>query len=135
MSMNSKKKRDERKKKEKKGLVKPSSDKLRRTISKNHMDLLQNIEFVLVRHYRDNDDIDDNMCADALRSVVKDKPLTNPYSISMAEELLSLKASRGDVDDKLWIDSCRVVLNSINDHSTLAPGNRGYLTFMKQFVR
>ena len=135
MSINSKKKRDERKKKEKKGLVQASPARLRQTVSKNHMDLLQNIEFVLSHHYRENNDIDDNMCADALRAVIKDKPLTNPHSISMVEELASVRALRDDIDDKLWIDACRVVLNSINNHSALVPGERGYLTFVSQFVR
>lgn len=49
--------------------VKLGSHKLMKRMTQDHLDILQNIEFVLVTGYRDDHSIDDRIVADALEAV------------------------------------------------------------------
>ena len=45
--------------------------KLLKRMIKNHQDILQNIEFILVSRYRDDRHIDDRIVADALKAAIR----------------------------------------------------------------
>ena len=47
-----------------------SSHKLMKLMSRDHQDILQNIEFILVSGYREDQSIDDRIVAEALKAAI-----------------------------------------------------------------
>lgn len=135
MSRNSKKKRDQKKKKQKKGGASQMDQiKLMQKMQENHLDLLQNIEFILVNAYREDNTIDDVVLQKALQELMYGKNCDDSRSRSIVEQLHSVREMRSDVSDKIWIDALHVVLYSIHRHSSVSSGSRGYLKFVSDYV-
>jgi len=103
-------------------------------MARDHLDVLQNIEFVLVSGYRSDRSIDDRIVADALRAVILDTEPENTRAQSLSGSLEHIRELRVDVPDDIWRDGLRTVLESVHRHSSLKPGSRGYLDFVSDFV-
>jgi len=110
------------------------SRKLLKRMTRDHQDVLQNIEFVLVTGYRDDGNIDDRIVAEALKAAIHHGVPEDPRAISLNEGLEGIRELRSDVSDDIWRDGLRTVLQSVHRHSSLKPGSRGYLNFVSDFI-
>jgi len=109
------------------------SRKLLKRMPRDHLDVLQNIEFILVTGYRDDRSIDDRIVADALKAAINGNVPDGPRSVSLNDGLESIRELRSDVSDDIWRDGLRTVLQSVHRHSSLIPGCRWYLDFVSDF--
>ncbi|RJP33221.1 MAG: hypothetical protein C4527_04760 [Candidatus Omnitrophota bacterium] len=136
MSIQSEKRRDQKKKAQKRKSTGSggNSNKLFKKMTEDHLDLLQNIEFILVRGYRRDESIDDSLCRDALSVLLYDKICDDPRVQNLVDGLMEVREMQDEITDKLWRDALRVILQSIHTHSTLNSGSRGYLQFIIQYI-
>jgi len=111
------------------------SGKLLKQMTRDHQDVLQNIEFALVSRCRDEDGIDDRIIAEVLKAAIRDEVPESARAQSLNESLEQMREFRADVSDEVWRDGLRTVLQSVHRHSSLRPGARGYLDFVSDFVR
>jgi hypothetical protein len=112
----------------------PGSGKLLKRMTRDHQDVLQNIEFVLVTGYRDDGSIDDRIVAAALRAAIHGGVPEDARAQSLNEGLEEMREFRADVTDDVWRDGLRTVLQSVHRHSDLRPGEREYLDFVCDFI-
>jgi hypothetical protein len=105
-----------------------------RRMSRDHSDLLQNIEFGLVKSWRENPEVDDLAVLDALRASFNGTQPKDEITFSIVECLSSLRNFRDDVSNDLWNDGIRVVMDSVKRRSRLQPGNRDYLSFVSKYI-
>ncbi len=103
-------------------------------MTKDHLDVLQNIEFALVSGYRSERSIDDCIVADALIAAILDAEPEDIRARSLNESLENIRMLRSDIPDDIWRDGLRTVLESVHRHSSLKPGSRDYLDFVSDFV-
>ena len=103
-------------------------------MARDHLDVLQNIEFVLVSGYRSDRSIDDRIVADVLIAAILDAEPEDSRARSLNESMESIRALRSDIPDDIWRDGLRTVLESVHRHSSLKPGSRGYLDFVSDYV-
>ena len=108
--------------------------KLLKRMTRDHQDVLQNIEFILVSGYRNDRSIDDCIVADALKAAINDDVPQGPQAISLNEGLEDIRQFRCGVSDDIWRNCLRVVLQSVHRHSSLRPASRGYLDFVSDFI-
>ncbi len=102
-------------------------------MARDHLDVLQNIEFVLVSGHRSDRSIDDRIVADVLIAAILDAEPEDSRARSLNESLESIRVLRSDIPDDIWRDGLRTVLESVHRHSSLKPGARGYLDFVSGF--
>ena len=112
-------------------MSKPNMKKMMR----EHSDLLQNIEFVLVTGHRQDPSIDDRMVLTALKCVLRADVPDDLRAITLVENLLEVEEMRNDVPEHVWHECLRVVMESVRNHSTLKPGATGYLDFVAPYIR
>ena len=110
------------------------SDGLFRRMTGEYSDVLQNIEFVLVSAWRRDPEIDDRSVAAALKAAINGAVPTNENVAALVDYLSDIRQLREDIPDDLWNDCLKVVLDSVHNHSTLRPGNQGYLKFAGSFI-
>jgi hypothetical protein len=110
------------------------SHKLMKRMARDHQDVLQNIEFILVSAYRENHSIDDCIVADALEAAIQADVPQDRRAISLNKALEDMRQLRSDVSDDIWRDGLRTVLQSVHRHSSLEPGCRWYLDFASKFI-
>jgi hypothetical protein len=103
-------------------------------MARDHLDVLQNIEFVLVSGYRSDRSIDDRIVADVLIAAILDAEPEDIRARSLNESLENIHVLRSDIPDDIWRDGMRTVLESVHRHSSLKPGCRLYLDFASDFV-
>ncbi len=103
-------------------------------MARDHLDVLQNIEFVLVSGYRSERSIDDRIVADVLIAAILDAEPEDIRARSLNESLENIRVLRSDISDDIWRDGLRTVLESVHRHSSLKPGSRGYLDFVSDYV-
>jgi len=103
-------------------------------MARDHLDVLQNIEFVLVSGYRSDRSIDDRIVADVLIAAILDTEPQDIRARSLNESMESIRVLRSDIPDDIWRDGLRTVLESVHRHSSLKPGSRGYLDFVSDYV-
>ena len=103
-------------------------------MARDHLDVLQNIEFVLVSGYRSERSIDDRIVADVLIAAILDAEPEDSRARSLNESLENIRMLRSDISDDIWRDGLRTVLESVHRHSSLKPGSRGYLDFVSDYV-
>ncbi len=109
------------------------SRKLFKTVTAENQDILQNIEFILLKNYRNNKMIDDKLCGEALRVLLYEKNCDLSLVYNIVEELRQIREIRNDISEKVWRDSLRIVLDSIRTHSSMKPDERNYLHFISHF--
>ncbi len=108
--------------------------KLMKRMTRDHQDVLQNIEFVLVSGYRSDRSIDDRIVADALKAAIHDEVPEGDLAQSLNESLENIRELRSDISDDVWRDGLRTVLQSVHRHSSLKSGSRTYLDFVSDFI-
>ncbi len=137
MSMQSKQRRDSKKKTIMKKTANKTKDpiKMMKRISENHLDLLQNIEFTLISCYRSDKTVDDCVLRDALKVILFKKTYGDLRVQEVVTQLKVIRAMRADISEDIWNDALQVVLDSIHTHSTLTPDARGYINFVSPFIK
>jgi hypothetical protein len=106
-------------------------------MTREHQDVLQNIEAALVGTARRTRAIDDRMIDQALRICIEaiDLPEDCDARVSaLCSNLESVRSLRTDISNDTWICGLRTVHDSVKVHSTRMPGDTGYLDFVSQFV-
>jgi hypothetical protein len=107
-------------------------------MTRDHLDLLQNIEFALVMCARSDSRIDDRSIDVALRSYADGTALPVAADDRMAQLrdcLESVRSLREDITDDIWDAGLRTVNESVRRHSDLKPGEKSYLRFVSAYVR
>jgi hypothetical protein len=107
-------------------------------MTRDHTDVLQNIEFALVNQAREDRSIDDRTIDQALRICMSraDPPDDADSQVgALAGMLDAMRLMRDDVSDGIWLAGLRTVDDSVRRHSNLAPGETSYLDFVRQYVR
>jgi hypothetical protein len=116
----------------------PSRDKsggsIQRRMVRDYQDVLQNIEAILVAAHRDSPAVDDHACDTAIHAVLAGTPAGDPTTRDIANRLVEMRQTRSDVSDEVWNDGLRVVAKSIHAHSSRAPGEMSYLSFVSEFM-
>ena len=110
------------------------SRKLMKRMVRDHQDVLQNIESIIISEYRENRRIDDCIVADAMKAAIHSETAENNLAESINQALEEMRMLRSDVSDDVWRDGLRTVLQSVHRHSYLRPGEREYLGFVGDFV-
>jgi hypothetical protein len=103
-------------------------------MSDRHPDVLQNIEFALVKAHKQDRSVDDSAVYAALRCHFADTDSPDDRVRAVLRLLNGIREFRQDIDADVWHDCLRVVMGSVRNHSDLRPGSRGYLGFVSQFV-
>jgi hypothetical protein len=109
--------------------------KLMKQMSRDHLDVLQNIEFTLLGRHRRDPSLDDRVMSEALRAAVSNIAPHDPRIADVHEALAAVRQTREDVSDDVWRDALRVVDESVRTHSRLRPGETSYLSFIAHYVR
>ena len=112
----------------------PGSGKLLKRMTRDHQDVLENIEFILVSGYRDDGRIDDRIIAVALKAAISGDMAEDALAESLNKGLEEIRRLRSDISDDIWRDGLRTVLQSVQRHSSLRPGEREYLDFVSDFI-
>jgi len=112
----------------------PGSGKLLKRMVRDHHDILQNIEFVFISRCREDHRIDDRIVADALKAAIRGDTAADALAESLNRDLEAMRQLRSDVSDDIWRDGLRTVLQSVQRHSNLRPGEREYLEFVCYFI-
>jgi hypothetical protein len=111
-----------------------SSTSRMKQMSREHMDVLQNIEFSLVSGHRNDPSIDDRAVFEALSASLSNRePGEQPVS-GLVMALQEMRQYREDITDDVWREALRVVGDSVKRHSELRPGETSYLSFAGRFV-
>ena len=112
----------------------PESRKLMKRMVRDHQDVLQNIESIIISEYRENRRIDDRVVADALKAAIHSETAENDLAESINQAVEEMRMLRSNVSDDVWRDGLRTVLQSVHRHSYLRPGEREYLCFVGDFI-
>jgi hypothetical protein len=105
-------------------------------VERDHVDVLQTIEFFLVQIARQDPAFDDRIVDQALRSCIKGTapPEDADGRIALLVTILEgLREKRRDVSDDIWEAALRTVHESVKVHSALSPGEKTYLEFIEDF--
>jgi hypothetical protein len=116
--------------------LKPASARQSSRFARDHLDVLQNIEFAIVTCYREDphDQIDDATVMKALqRTLLGESPDVSPVGLLM-EAIAAVRRMRDETPDGVWNDAMRVVMASIENHSFREPGETEYLDFVDEFI-
>ena len=108
--------------------------KLLKQMTRNHEDVLQNIEFILISGYRQDRTIDDRIVAEVLRAAIQGATPADARVQALIESLGEMRQFRSDVSNETWRNGLRTVLQSVHRHSSLLAGSRGYLDFVCKFT-
>jgi len=108
--------------------------KLFKLMTKNHLDVLQNIESSLISAYRRSADIDDKVVVSALKTAIAGSDASNDSSRTLVKDLENTRLLRADVSDEIWSNGLKVVLQSVYNHSDAQTGDTDYLDFIADFV-
>ncbi|MBN2312806.1 MAG: hypothetical protein JXM79_02685 [Sedimentisphaerales bacterium] len=104
--------------------------KLLRRMTRDHLDVLQNIESVFISAYHEDGSIDDRVIAEVLKAAIRDEEPVSARAQWISDELDEVRNLRPDVTDDIWRDGLKTVLQSVQRHSDLRPGEREYLDFV-----
>jgi hypothetical protein len=106
-------------------------------MARDHLDVLQNIEFALVKCAHDDFSIDDRLIDEALRACISQSAYpadADPRVDLLCRMLMRMRSSREDVSDDIWTAGLRTVDESVRRHSSLELGETSYLDFIKNYV-
>lgn len=109
-------------------------NKLMRRMSRDHLDVLHNIEFSLVSAYREEPGVDDAVVLTALQAALAGVRPEEPRAQAVFARLESIRELRTDVPPEVWRNGLRVVADSVRNHSTLRAGDVAYLKFVSPFL-
>jgi hypothetical protein len=109
-------------------------EKIFKQMTRDHIDVLQNIEFSIVSACRGHSGIDDNIIASALKAAIAGDEPADELSALLINDLANTRRMREDVPDTIWTNGLKVVLQSVHNHSDARPGDRDYITFVQNYV-
>jgi hypothetical protein len=109
-------------------------EKIFKQMTRDHVDVLQNIEFCLVSAWRNDSSIDDKVIAYALKKSIADTEFPNEPNSPLISSLENARLLRLDVPDDIWRNGLKVVLESVYTHSDAKEGDRDYLEFVSEFM-
>jgi hypothetical protein len=107
-------------------------------MARDHLDVLQNIEFMLVRLAQKDGAIDDRMIDEALRYALAGRPPGEDADAEVAEmyhALAEMRRFRNEVSDGVWNSGLKTVRDSVRRHSKLLPGEKAYIRFVQPYVK
>ena len=113
---------------------KEKPEKIFKQMTRDHLDVLQNIEFSIVSTYCDRSDIDDRIIASALKTAIVGGEPADALSAVLINNLTNTRRMHADVSDTIWANGLKVVLQSVHTHSDARPGDREYLKFIQNYV-
>jgi hypothetical protein len=108
--------------------------KIFRKMTTDHVDVLQNIEFILVEAYREHEEVDDRVVASALKAVINNHLPEDETVRMIFNQLYAMRIQRSDVSDEIWTKGLKVVLESVHTHSDNEPGDTDYLDFAAKYI-
>jgi hypothetical protein len=105
-------------------------------MTRDHLDVLQNIESTLVTCARKDPSIDDSSIDRALGLMQhpESENDSDPRVLRLSEFLDAVRALREDVPDNIWRAALRTVQESVRRHSNLGPGEKTYIRFVEPYV-
>jgi len=103
-------------------------------MTRDHLDVLHDIEFSIVSTCCSHSEIDDRMIASALRSVLNGSVPADRLSAALVNDLARTREMRARTTEDIWFKGIKVVLQSVNNHSDKKPGTRDYLDFAGAFL-
>lgn len=109
-------------------------EKIYRQMTRDHLDVLQNIEFCIVTVARRCSEIDDKVVASALKAAIEDVEASDELTALLVSDLENTRLVRPDVPDTIWINGLKVVLQSVYTHSEARASDRDYLDFVQNYV-
>jgi hypothetical protein len=107
---------------------------LTQRVAREHLVVLQGIEAVLVTAYRTIEAIDDAVCLAAVSSAVTGRAAKDPLAAMLADKFAQVRSRLANGAKEDWLDALRVVGQSIQTHSSCAPGDVGYLGFIDHYL-
>ena len=111
-----------------------ASDRERDEMVRDHLDVLQNIEAVITT-YADTHDIDDRMIRRALEAAITQTSLpANTDENWLLQAIRGVRQFRSETSEEVWDRALRVVLTSVKNHSSCAPGDDDYLEFIRNYT-
>lgn len=111
-----------------------ATGKLLKRMTRDHVDVLQNIESVLILAYDKDGSLEDRIIAEVLHAAIRDEVPDGARAQSLHEDLIEMRHLRANVSDDIWRDGLRTVLQSVQRHSHLWPDERNYLDFVSDFI-
>jgi len=109
-------------------------EKIYRQMTRDHLDVLQNIEFCIVSTARRRSQIDDKIIASALKASIDGTDSDQELTSLLISDLENARLVRSDVPDTIWINGLKVVLQSVYTHSDARASDRDYLDFVQNYI-
>lgn len=104
-------------------------------MARDHLDVLQNIEFSLVEVWEEDPTFDDAAALAALTAAGLGDTTADDPRVQRALSLLgNIRQMRSDVDETTWQNALRVVIDSVRTHSQFRPGEVSYLAFVANYI-
>ncbi|MBN1556193.1 MAG: hypothetical protein JXA11_15740 [Phycisphaerae bacterium] len=107
-----------------------------RRMSRDHLDVLQNIEFALnsARREQFDVDVDDHACHAAIEAALTNTEPPYEAAAVVGQYLSDIRDIRLEIPEDIWKEGLRVVARSIRNHSQRRPGEVSYLDFAGDFL-
>jgi hypothetical protein len=106
-------------------------------MSRDHVDVLETIEFTLVKMAQKYPAIDDSIIDQALRFALAGRPPDEDAEDEVRDvyqALTIIRRARKDVPDGIWSSGLKNVRDSVRRHSSLTPGDRAYIRFVEPYL-
>ncbi len=106
-------------------------------LTRDHVNVLQNIEAMVVGYAREEESVDDRTIDEALGYMRRDKQNIEGADLHVKGICLYLdemRAHRQDVSDAIWLAALRTVQDSVRRHSSLHPGEKAYIEFVSNYL-
>jgi hypothetical protein len=110
-------------------------EKMLKQMSRDHLEVLHCIESSIVYTCRDHDDIDDRTIALALKTSIDSSEPADQLTTLLVENFAESRQMYDPVPDEIWLKGLKVVLFSVNNHSSKKPGAKDYLDFTKGYIQ
>jgi hypothetical protein len=105
-----------------------------RRMARDHLDLLQNVDFTLLDAHRRMNEVDDQVVATVLQAAIRRSEPQDPLAVQLLDELNQARALREDASDDLWTEALQVVYSSVRRHSSCRGGDTAYLNFVARYI-
>ena len=112
-----------------------SPGKRMKVMSRDHEDVLQNIEFALVTQFREDRGIDDRHVDEALTVAIDNGTPSDRRVEDLVSAIDQIRSLREDVSDEVWRTALLTVRDSVRRHSDRKPRETSYLDFVSPYVR
>jgi hypothetical protein len=111
-----------------------SPGKRMKVMSRDHEDVLQNIEFAVVTQFREDRGIDDRHVDEALTVTIENGEPSDRRVDDLVYAIDQMRLLREDVSDDVWRTALLTVRDSVRRHSGRRPRETSYLDFVSPYV-